>query len=95
MSIFDTEHADEKLDYDVIYKKKFDEINNDISRLQNIVGEHRFNFGNIEANLHDIKSMLDFVMDRQNKLTNALDALRIHLNTMLPDESPKIYFDLD
>ena len=95
MSIFDTELADEKLDYEVIYKKKFDEINNDISGLQNIVGEHRFNFRNLEANLHDIRSMMDFVMDRQNKLTNALDALRIHLNTMLPDDYQKIYFDLD
>ena len=91
----DVDLAEEKLDYDVIYKKKFDEINNDISGLQNIVGEHRFNFRNLEANLHDIRSMMDFVMDRQNKIINALDVLRIHLNDVLPDESSKIYFDLD
>ena len=95
MSIFDTEQADEKLDYEVIYKKKFDEINYQILDLHRIVGQHEFNFQNLEANLNDIKSMLDFVMDRQNKLTNALDVLRIHLNTMLPDEYPKIYFNLD
>lgn len=95
MSIFDTEHADEKIDYEVIYKKKFDEINYQILELHRIVGQHGFNFQNLEANLNDIKSMLDFVMDRQNKLTNALDVLRIYLNNILPDESPKIYFDLD
>lgn len=95
MSIFDTEQAEEKIDYEVIYKKKFDEINYQILELHRIVGQHGFNFQNLEANLNDIKSMLDFVMDRQNKLTNALDVLRIHLNNILPDESPKIYFDLD
>jgi septation ring formation regulator EzrA len=95
MSIFDTEQAEEKIDYEVIYKKKFDEINYQILELHSIVGQHGFNFQNLEANLNDIKSMLDFVMDRQNKLTNALDVLRIHLNNILPDESLKIYFDLD
>ena len=91
----DVDLANEKLDYDVIYKKKFDEINSQIFELQSIVGEHRFNFRNLETNLHDIRSMMDFVMDRQNKIINTLDVLRIHLNNVLPDESPKIYFDLD
>jgi hypothetical protein len=95
MSIFDTEQVEEKIDYEVIYKKKFEEINNEILGLQSIVGEHRFNFRNLETNLNDIRSMMDFAMDRQNKIINALDALRIHLNNVLPDESPKIYFDLD
>lgn len=95
MSIFDTEHADEKIDYEVIYKKKFDEIESQILELQGIVGEHRFNFRNLETNLHDIRSMIDFTIDRQNKLTNAIDILRVHLNNMLPDGEPRIYFDLD
>ena len=95
MSIFDTEQAEEKIDYEVIYKKKFDEINYQILELHRIVGQHGFNFQNLEANLNDIKSMLDFVMDRQNKLTNALDVLRIHLNNVLPDGEPRIYFNFD
>lgn len=95
MSIFDTEHAEEKLDYDVIYKKKFDEINNQIFELRSIVNNHMFDFRNLESNLNDIRSMIDFTIDRQNKLTNAIDILRIHLNNMLPDEYPKIYFDFD
>ena len=95
MSIFDTEHADEKIDYEVIYKKKFEEINGQIMELRGIVNNHMFDFRNLETNLMDLRSMMDFVMDRQNKLTNALDVLRIHLNNILPDESPKIYFDLD
>lgn len=95
MSIFDTEHAEEKIDYDVIYKKKFKEIDDQLMELRGIVGEHKFNFQNLEANLHDIRSMIDFTMDRQNKLTNAIDILRVHLNNMLPDGEQKIYFDLD
>lgn len=95
MSIFDTEHAEEKLDYEVIYKKKFDEIESQIMELRGIVNNHMFDFRNLEANLHDIRSMIDSTMDRQNKLTSAIDILRIHLNTMLPDEYPRIYFDLD
>ena len=95
MSIFDTEHAEEKIDYEVIYKKKFDEIESQIMELRGIVNNYMFDFRNLETNLMDIRSMLDFTMDRQNKLTNALDVLRIHLNTMLPDDYPRIYFDLD
>ena len=95
MSIFDTEHAEEKLDYEVIYKKKFDEIESQIMELRGIVNNHMFDFGNLEANLHDIRSMIDSTMDRQNKLTSAIDILRIHLNNMLPDGEPRIYLDLD
>ena len=95
MSIFDTEHADEKIDYEVIYKKKFEEINGQIMELRGIVNNHMFDFRNLETNLMDLRSMMDFTIDRQNKLTNALDVLRIHLNTILPDEYPRIYFDLD
>lgn len=95
MSIFDTELAEEKIDYEVIYKKKFDEIESQIMELRGIVNNHMFDFRKLESNLNDIKSMLDFVMDRQNKIINTLDVLRIHLNTVLPDEYPKIYFDLD
>ena len=95
MSIFDTEHADEKIDYEVIYKKKFDEIESQIMELRGIVNNHMFDFRNLETNLMDLRSMMDFTIDRQNKLTSAIDILRIHLNNILPDESPKIYFDLD
>lgn len=95
MSIFDTEYVDEKIDYEVIYKKKFEEINNQIEDLRHTAVTHKFDFKNLETNLNDIKSMMDFTIYRQNKIINALDVLRIHLNTVLPDEYPKIYFDLD
>lgn len=95
MSIFDTDQALEKIDYDVIYKKKFDEINGQILELQGIVGQHRFNFQNLEADLNGIKSILDYLTYRQDKLINAMDVLRVHLNNVLSDEDPKIYFDLD
>ena len=95
MSIFDTEHAEEKIDYEVIYKKKFDEVTSQIMELRGIVNNHMFDFRNLETNLMDIRSMIDFTIDRQNKITNALDVLRLHLNTILPDDYPRIYFDLD
>lgn len=95
MSIMDVDLADEKLDYEVLYKKKFDEINIQIERLRCIVDNHKFDFRNLETNLNDLRSMMDFVMNEQNKLINAIDILRIHLNNMLPDEDPKIYFDFN
>lgn len=91
----DVDLADEKLDYDVIYKKKFDEINSQIFELQGIVGTHSFDFRNLETNLNDIRSMIDYTIGRQDKLMNAIDILRFHLNNMLPNEYPKIYFDFD
>ena len=33
MSIMDIDKADEKIDYEVIYKKKFDEINKQLDEL--------------------------------------------------------------
>lgn len=95
MSVFDIDKADEKIDYEVLYKKKFDEINNQIMVLQHIVDNHNFDFRNLETNLNDIRSMMDFVMNEQNKLMTAIDILRVHLNNMLPDEEPKIYFDFN
>ena len=95
MSIFDTEHAEEKIDYEVIYKKKFDEIESQIMELRGIVNNHMFDFRNLETNLMDLRSMMDFTIDRQNKLTSAIDILRVHLNNILPDGEPRIYFDFD
>lgn len=95
MSIMDVDLANEKLDYDVIYKKKFDEINIQIEGLRCMVDNHKFDFRNLETNLNDLRSMMDFVMNEQNKLINAIDILRVHLNNMLPDEDPKIYFDFN
>lgn len=93
MSIMDVDLANEKLDYDVIYKKKFDEINERLDELRYKVNAHGIDFNNLEANLDNIKSKLDFVMYEQNKILIALDILRIHLNDMLPDEASKIYFE--
>ena len=95
MSIFDTDQAFDKIDYDAIYKKKFDEIESQLMELRGIVNNHMFDFRNLETNLMDIRSMIDFTIDRQNKITNALDILRVHLNNMLPDGEPRIYLDLD
>jgi len=95
MSIMDVDLADEKLDYEVLYKKKFDEINNQIMALQHFVDKHNFDFINLETNLNDIRAMLDFATYERNKLINAIDILRVHLNNMLPDEEPKIYFDFN
>ena len=48
-----------------------------------------------EADLSEIRSKLDFVMNEQNKIMDALDILRIHLNDILPEEDPKIYFNFN
>lgn len=93
MSIMDVDLANEKLDYEVIYKKKFDEINEHLDELHYKVNAHRIDFNNLEVRLNEITSKLDFVMYEQNKILNALDILRIHLNDMLPDEASKIYFE--
>lgn len=93
MSIMDVDLANEKLDYEVIYKKKFDEINEQLDELRYKVNAHGIDFNNLESRLNEITSKLDFVMYEQNKILIALDILRIHLNDMLPDEASKIYFE--
>ena len=95
MSIMDVDLANEKLDYEVIYKKKFDEINEQLDELRYKVNAQRIDFNNLEVRLNEIISKVDFVMHEQNKILEALDILRIHLNDMLPDEAPKIYLDFN
>lgn len=95
MSIMDVDLANEKLDYEVIYKKKFDEINEQLDKLRYKVNAHGIDFNNLESRLNEIISKLDFVMHEQNNILEALDILRIHLNDMLPDETPKIYLDFN
>lgn len=62
MSIMDVDLANEKLDYEVIYKKKFDEINEHLDELRYKVNAHRMDFNNLEVRLNEITSKLDFVM---------------------------------
>ena len=56
MSIMDVDKADENIDYEVIYKKKFDEIN---KQLEELVDIQRIDFNNLEHKLNNIKSDLN------------------------------------
>ena len=91
MSVFDTDKADEKIDYEVIYKNKFDEINKQLEELHYIVTAHRVDSATNEHNLNDIRSKLDSITNEQNKIMNALDILRIRLNDILPKDQ-QIFF---
>lgn len=90
MSIFDTEHAEEKLDYDVIYKKQFDDINERIYKIEGVIPllSTRMDTHNTE---NDLRDMIHNIHSSVQDIRNNMDTMRIMLNTLLPEDQ-QIYF---
>lgn len=90
MSIFDTEHAEEKLDYDVIYKKKFDEINERIGKIEGTI-PILTTIMDAQKTEIDLRNMIYDLNASVQDIRSNMDVMRIMLNTILPDNQ-QIYF---
>lgn len=91
MSVLDVERAEEKLDYDIIYRSKIESIESELNSLRFEVGEHINELLNIIKQISELRNM---VMDNINDIYIFKDALRSvvdKINESLPDYE-KIYF---
>ena len=91
MSIMDIDKADENIDYEVIYKKKFEEIENNIKYIRD-----QYSVDNLAINklLNDLNFLKNDVFRLDNtlyKVRNNIDVLRIMLNQLLPEDQ-QIFF---
>ena len=90
MSIFDTEQAEEKLDYDVIYRKQFDDINERIYKIEEVIPILSTRMDTQKTEM-DLRNLIYDLNASVQDIRNNMDAMRIMLNTILPDEQ-QIYF---
>lgn len=91
MSIMDVDLADEKLDYEVLYKKRFEEIENTIEAIQQLCSLDN----EIINKLSDDVNLLKNEVFRHNEvlynIRDNMDAMRVMLNQLLP-ENQQIFF---
>ena len=91
MSVLDVEHAEEKFDYDIIYRSKIESIESELNTLIPVVEEHRNELVNIIRQISELRMM---IVDNINELYIFKEALRSvvdKINESLPDHE-KIYF---
>ena len=94
MSIMDIDKADENIDYEVIYKKKFEEIENNIKYIRD-----QYSVDNLAINklLNDLNFLKNEVFRLDNtlyKVRNNIDVLRIMLNQLLPEDQQIFFKDI-
>lgn len=86
MSVFDIDKADEKIDYEVLYKKRFEKIEDDIEEIKQLYSVD----GQIIAGLSEDVNFLKSEFFRHNdilyRIADNMDVLRTMLNQLLPKD---------
>lgn len=94
MSIMDVDKADEKIDYEVLYKKRFEEIESNIKNIQRLYSVDN------EA-INKLSEDVDFLKNeffRHNavlyNIIESMDKLRTMLNQLLPKDQQIFFKDI-
>ena len=94
MSIMDIDKADEKIDYEIIYKKRFEEIENNIEVLQR---QYSVDNGVINKLSSDVNFLKDEVFRHDDilyKIKDNMEILRTNLNILLPKDQQIFFKDI-
>lgn len=91
MSIMDVDLADEKLDYEVLYKKRFEEIENTIKAIQQQCSLDSEIIDKLSDDVNFLKNEVFRHNDVLYNIRDNMDAMRIMLNQLLP-ENQQIFF---
>lgn len=89
MSIFD-DNALEKVDYEVIYKKQFEDINQRVDLIEHVM-PCLSNSIDVRRTEEDLRNMIYDLHSSVQDIRNNMDAMRVMLNTLLPEDK-QIYF---
>jgi flagellin-specific chaperone FliS len=90
MSIFD-DNALEKVDYEVIYKKQFENTNQRIDRIEHII-PCLSNSIDVQKTKDELHNMIYDLHASIQDIRNNMSVMRDALNTILP-ENKQIYFE--
>lgn len=91
MSIMDVDLADEKLDYEVLYKKRFEEIENTIKAIQQQCSLDSEIIDKLSDDVNFLKNEVFRHNDVLYNIRDNMDAMRVMLNQLLP-ENQQIFF---
>lgn len=91
MSIMDVDLADEKLDYEVLYKKRFEEIEINIKHLRQQCSLDNEIINKLSDDINFLKNEVFRHNDVLYDIRDNMDAMRIMLNQLLP-ENQQIFF---
>lgn len=91
MSIMDVDLANEKLDYEVLYKKRFEEIENTIEAIQQQCSLDNEIINKLSDDVNFLKNEVFRHNDVLYNIRDNMDAMRVMLNQLLP-ENQQIFF---
>ena len=91
MSIMDVDLADEKLDYEILYKKRFEEIENTIEAIQQMCSLDNEIINKLSDDVNFLKNEVFRHNEVLYNIRDNMDAMRVMLNELLP-ENQQIFF---
>ena len=94
MSIMDVDKADEKIDYEVLYKKRFEEIENNIEVLQRLYSVDNGVINKLSSDVNFLKDEVFRHNDILYKIKDNMEILRTNLNILLPKDQQIFFKDI-
>ena len=94
MSIMDIDKADEKIDYEIIYKKRFEEIENNIEVLQRLYSVDNGVINKLSSDINFLKDEVFRHDDILYKIKDNMEILRTNLNILLPKDQQIFFKDI-
>ena len=94
MSIMDVDKADEKIDYEILYKKRFEEIENNIEVLQRQYSVDNDSINKLSSEVNFLKDEFFRYDDILYKIKDNMEILRTNLNLLLPKDQQIFFKDI-
>lgn len=94
MSIMDIDKADENIDYEIIYKKRFEEIENNIEVLQRLYSVDNGIINKLSSDVNFLKDEIFRHDDILYKIKDNMEILRTNLNILLPKDQQIFFKDI-
>ena len=94
MSIMDVDKADEKIDYEVLYKKRFEEIESNIKNIQRLYSVDNEAINKLSEDVDFLKNEFFRHNDILYKIRDNMEILRTMLNQLLPKDQQIFFKDI-
>ena len=94
MSIMDVDKADEKIDYEVLYKKRFEEIETNIKNIQQLYSVDNEAINKLSEDVDFLKNEFFRHNDILYKIRDNMEILRTMLNPLLPKDQQILFKDI-
>ena len=94
MSIMDVDKADEKIDYEVLYKKRFEGIESNIKNIQRLYSVDNEAINKLSEDVDFLKNEFFRHNDILYKIRDNMEILRTMLNQLLPKDQQIFFKDI-